>query len=237
MKKSISLGERLKLAAGFVREGAVLADVGTDHGYLPIYLLSSGKIKTAVCSDINSGPLGKAEENVRHSGLLGKVIFKLCSGAQGLSGLGVTDYTVCGMGGELIAEILEASPHLKDESLNFVLQPMTKPEALRSYLWSNGFEIIREGYCLDEGKYYLCINARYTGRVKKYTPFEAYFGEKLHLIGSADEALVGYVKAKMSALRSVIRGKTLGGVECDAERTLYKELCQKFDLPSDGEVL
>ena len=92
---------RLLSAAEYVRAGAVFADIGTDHGYLPVFLLKNGIIERAVLTDINEHPLESARESVRAEGLSDRVDFYLTDGALGLEGLGITDVAVCGMGGEL----------------------------------------------------------------------------------------------------------------------------------------
>ena len=167
------VGSRLLSAAGFVRQGAYFADVGTDHAYLPLFLLSGGIIERAVCSDINRGPLASAEMNAAEAGLSDKMTFHLSDGAADLVGLGLTDYAICGMGGELIANIIDRAPHLKSADINLILQPMTRHAELRRYLSENGFSILVESHSYEAGKYYVCINARYTGECKNITDFEA----------------------------------------------------------------
>ena len=94
-----AIDARLMSSANFVRAGAVLADIGTDHGYLPIVLLKEGRIERAVMSDINEGPLATARRNVEDEGLSDKCTLILSDGALALEGLGITDYSICGMGG------------------------------------------------------------------------------------------------------------------------------------------
>ena len=124
--KNSALNARLLSVAELTRQDAILADIGTDHAYLPLFLLDSGKIKFAYCCDINEGPLASARKNAEERARLGETDFILTNGATVLSGKGITDYAICGMGGELIADIIERAPHLKDVGLNLILQPMTK---------------------------------------------------------------------------------------------------------------
>ena len=100
-----TLSPRLLCVAKLVRQNAVLADVGTDHAYLPLFLLSVGKIDRAICSDINEGPLASARENASLDGLTEKITFLLTNGLCGVMAYSPTDIAICGMGGELIAEI------------------------------------------------------------------------------------------------------------------------------------
>ena len=227
---SICANKRLLCCASLVREGAVLADIGTDHGYLPIQLLSEGRITRAVLSDINRGPLERAEQNVRAAGLTSLVELKLCDGAESLAGLGITDYTVCGMGGELIASIIENAPHLKNEKINLILQPMSRPESLREYLYETGFSVDRELFVTDEGKHYVCILAHYTGERVEFSHADAYFGFERFYRDGATDAAGEYLKARLSALERMRRGKLCGGEDTALCDELISALRKRLNL-------
>ena len=204
------LNGRLCSAASFVRQGAVVADIGTDHAYLPIFLLKAGISPRAFAADINEGPLKKAEENICAAGLSDKIECRLLDGAAGLSGLGITDYAICGMGGELIADIIERAPHLKDKGIRLILQPMSRQEHLRSYLLSTGFSLIGEAYSSDSGKDYLCLLAEYSGERKELSLSDAYLPVKgVRLFGK--ESMLRYYKNKRASLLKAASGKELGG--------------------------
>ena len=216
------VGNRLLSAARFVRQGAYFADVGTDHAYLPLFLLSNGIIERAVCSDVNEGPLSSARKNADESGYSDKMIFILTDGATALSGLGVTDYAVCGMGGELIMDIIDRAKHLRDENINLILQPMTRHAELRRYLAENGFSVIDEAYSYEAGKYYVCLNARYTGERRTITDMEAEFG----LLGTRAELSPekqGYIDKKLRALKRARDGKIEGGESAQYESMILDE--------------
>ena len=213
------LGQRLGAVASLVSCGAILADIGTDHGYLPIYLIESGKIERAVLSDINRGPLEKARENVRLHGLSNEVELRLTDGARGLENMGITEYAICGMGGELIADIIAAAPHLSRKGIGLILQPMSRPEVLRGFLWDNGFSILSEAYSYDEGKYYVCMRAEYFGTCESYTPEEALFG-RAKFIPSGDNDAKGYIRVKLAALKKARDGRRAGGLSTDSEDEL-----------------
>ena len=224
----MQLAPRLNAAADYVRQGAVLADVGTDHAYLPIYLLLSSKIGFAHLSDINRGPLERARDNVIRNSLSDKVEYHLTSGASDLASLGITDYAVCGMGGELIRDIISLAPHLFDEKINLVLQPMTKPEILREFLFENGFKILSETFVLDEGKYYVVINARYSGERQSFTRADLYLGKMDSFCMS--EAAEGYLKQKAKTQDKVARGKEEGGLDSSTERELLLAINERLSL-------
>ena len=129
-----ALNARLLSAAEMVRQDAIFADVGTDHAYLPLFLLEEGRIKRAFCSDINKGPLDSARRTAAERGLEDKITFVLADGATALRDKNITDYAICGMGGELIAKIIEDSPHLYDTDVHLIIQPMSRQAILRKFL-------------------------------------------------------------------------------------------------------
>ena len=211
-----SLDKRLLSCAEYVRAGAVFADIGTDHGYLPIFLLKSGRIVRAYLSDINEGPLAASKRNVESEGLIDRCEFLLTDGARALAGKGITDYAICGMGGELIARIIEDAPHLKDEAVRLILQPMTKQEHLREYLISSGFSILDERYSYDSGKYYLAVLTEYSGVSGLLTSEELELGPELPHDGDRAEYL-GFLLGKRRAAEKAYSGKLDGGHSADTE--------------------
>ena len=206
-----ALTPRLSCAAELVRQDAVLADIGTDHAYLPLFLLKERRIRFAYLTDINEGPLRSAEENARESGFRDLTETRLTDGAGELSGLGITDYTVCGMGGELIADIISKAGHLRDGKIRLILQPMTRQEHLRHYLYSEGFSIERELYSTEGDKCYVCMLASYVGEPKALTPLESYIGAENTEIVNRD-LQNDYLKKKLAALRRMIDGKRKSGI-------------------------
>ena len=213
---SSSLDKRLLSCADYVRVGAVLADIGTDHGYLPLFLLREGRIQRAYLCDVNEGPLSSAKRNAAADGFLDKCEFILTDGAAALSGKGVTDYTVCGMGGELIARIIEDAPHLKAQGTRLVLQPMTKQENLRRYLASAGFDVLDERFSFDSGKYYVTLLAEYTGECREISDSEAELGIGVPHSIDRDEYL-GFLEGKRRAAEKALLGKRSGGYDASEE--------------------
>ena len=112
---NITLDERLFTCAEFVRENSVLADVGTDHAYLPAFLLKQGKIRFALCCDINEKPLESAKATVKEYGVANRVKLYLCDGLSGVEKDEFSDLVIAGMGGEMIIKILTDCPYIKDE--------------------------------------------------------------------------------------------------------------------------
>ena len=214
--RRLALDARLASLAELVRQGAVFADIGTDHALLPLFLLSTGKISRAFCTDINEGPLEKAKENAREFGLFDRVTFIRTDGAAALGNLGLTEVAVCGMGGELIADIIAAAPFLKNPNINLILQPMTRPRALREYLAKNGFEIVREVYSESGGKCYVGMLSRYTGVTVQLDLLRAELGDFAAEYHSS-AVVKKYVDARLRALSLSAEGKMRGGEECPEE--------------------
>ncbi len=168
MQKEIRLGARLKAAADFVKSGLPTADIGTDHAYLPVYLVLSGVLDSAFASDINEGPLENARQTAEKYNLQDKITLRLSDGLQSYEGGEIKQIIICGMGGELIAKILNDWEHTQSEGMRLILQPMSKPEALRQYLAENGFKIMQEKGAFDDGRYYTVICAEWTGEKIEY---------------------------------------------------------------------
>jgi tRNA (adenine22-N1)-methyltransferase len=210
---------RLDSAARFVRQGAVFADIGTDHAYLPLFLLKEGRITHAFCTDVNEGPLKIAERNACAEGLSGSITFRLADGAEGLMDEGITDYAICGMGGELIASIIEAAGHLKSYGIRLIRQPMTKQAHLRRYLLSSGFSILAESYSYAEGKYYVTIISEYTGDEIEPDLIDAELG-RTELQEGDRVAYIGYLEGKRRAFVKTLEGKRCAGLPIDSEREL-----------------
>ena len=168
---------RLAAVASFVREGAYLADIGTDHAYLPIFLAERGRISYAVASDIRPGPLSRAEENIRMAGLSERIQTIQTDGLSGLERYPLTDIVIAGMGGELILSILLAVPWVKQPGRRLILQPMTKAELLRRGLCREGFRILEESAVPDGSRCYAVLLAEYDGVVRDCSPLYAAVGE------------------------------------------------------------
>lgn len=167
------LDNRLSACASYVSGAGSAVDIGTDHGYLPCYLISEGICESAIAADINEGPLSSARENIKKAGLEGRITTVLSNGLDKVPPEGVSDVIIAGMGGELIAQILQKAGDFY--GANFILQPMTKIEYLRSWLWDNGFDILSETACRD-GFYYTVMQVKHTGKNRSYTELDTYIG-------------------------------------------------------------
>ena len=192
----IKLDDRLSAVASLVRNGKRVADIGTDHGYLVAYLVENGICPRGIAADLRKGPLENARQTVIQQGLSGKIELILSDGLENIPSDACDDIVIAGMGGNLIAEILEKAPWVKDEKINIVAQPMTHGEVLRQWYIDNGFTITSEKTATDGKRYYCIICANYTGTKKEYTSSYIYTGE----IKSESETDIKYLEKILTAL-------------------------------------
>ena len=171
-----SLSPRLETVAALVTRGAVLADVGTDHAYLPVWLAQNGIIKKAVATDIAKGPLERTVRNITEHNVSHLVATALTPGLEGIEQYKPTEICICGMGAETIMEILDASDYVRESGCRLILQPMTKAELLRRRLSQNGFHITAERLCCDREKLYQVMVCTYNGEKREISDLEAYGG-------------------------------------------------------------
>lgn len=162
--KLFSLDKRLLTCAGLVRNSARLADIGTDHAYLPVWLLKTGGISFAIASDIGEKPLETGRLTALKYGA-DNIEFRLAAGLEAItSDDNITDIVIAGMGGEVIADIIAQSELLNNPDINLILQPMTRSDELIGFLYRNGFEITTQKALTSKGKSYTVIGARYSGK-------------------------------------------------------------------------
>lgn len=155
----IHLTKRLQAAAGLVPKGARIADIGTDHAYLPVALCASGWCPSAIAADIAEGPLSAARSHVQGAGLASCIE---CRQSDGLLRIrpGEADGAVfCGMGGPLIEHLLEQSPDVVRSFSFLILQPQSQASRLRQYLYSHGWHITAERLIQEDGRLYEMMKA------------------------------------------------------------------------------
>ncbi|WP_213952188.1 tRNA (adenine(22)-N(1))-methyltransferase [Streptococcus oralis] len=149
------ISKRLELVASFVPQGAVLLDVGSDHAYLPIDLVERGQIEGAIAGEVVEGPYQSAVKNVEANGLKEKIQVRL---ANGLASFEESDQvsviTIAGMGGRLIATILEEGLDKLANVERLILQPNNREDDLRIWLQDHGFQIVAESILEEAGKFY-----------------------------------------------------------------------------------
>ncbi len=218
------IDRRLLAAASFVRRGAVFADIGTDHAYLPVFLVASGIVEHAVAADINRGPLERADENIAASGFTDKIETRLTNGLLGLDGLYLTDIAICGMGGELIARIIDDAPWVRDSKIRLILQPMTKAEVLREYLSRKGFCIVDEALA-ESDRVYQIICAEFCDKNDIYSDLELLLGR--HNLKRGGELLTALAETLKRTLNTRIAGKRVSGQDTSYEESILEELKER----------
>ena len=217
--RELRLQPRLQCIADCVPRGARLADVGTDHGYLPAALLQRGRIASAVASDINAAPLEHARATAAECGVTERMDFRLCAGLDDIAPGEADTVVVAGMGGETIITILQAAAW-DWLGKTLLLQPMTKAELLRRWLTENGFCIASERLVRDKGTIYAVIEAK-AGESAPLTGAEAWCGVGLRtdpLYGAYARDRVGKLERAVDGLRQAkeLDSELIASLEADA---------------------
>lgn len=228
------MDKRLLTCAALCK-GRRIADIGTDHGYLPCYMAAEGLCDTALACDAAPLPLESAKAHIAENGLEDKVTAILSDGLEKVPPEGLTDIVIAGMGGELIAEILGKCGWLRSAqpNINLVLQPMTKWDFLRRWLYENGFLVERELPCVSGRFVYSVMQVYFTGEQPDY-PCDLrylYCGR----VSAEDEDGGEYLLRQAKRLEAAARGRDASGDgKAAAEmRSLAKELTEKVgDRPA-----
>ncbi len=217
----IPLSPRLLCCASFVTGDFVL-DIGTDHAYLPVYLVMSGKCREAIATDVRQGPLESAKNTVRHYRAAKSVSLILTDGFENVPPEGITDVVIAGMGGETIRDIIAADcAQWVRSGVNLILQPMTKAEVLRKWLAENGFAVTRETVVKDT-KVYCVMQVRYTGEIRTISEAESYCGR----LNPAELLTRIYIADVQKRLHTRASGLTESGQteEAEAVKQLIAEI-------------
>ena len=212
------LSNRLKAVAEFVRRGARVADIGSDHAKLPIYLVGEGFAEYALASDVNEGPAERSRKAVLRSGLEDRISVSVSYGLDGIETFAPTDIVIAGMGGELISEIIDRSDYPENHNVLLILQPMTKAAHLREYLYSDGFDIVDEDFVLD-GKLYQIIAARYSGVFRTVPEEYLLIGERN--LEKKTDLLKMHIDGILAAIEKRVNGLAVSGKDFSEEKELY----------------
>ena len=199
----VPISNRLLLCAAMVPPGSRVADVGTDHGYLAVYLLQNGICPFVTAADLREQPLQKARENAARFGVSGRMQFLLSDGLQDIPRDAADTIVMAGMGGDLIVRILQAAPWVCDARYTLILQPQSAGQALRQYLSEHGFAIDREALAQDGHFLYTVLRAR-KGAMPPLTPGQQYATPQLLQEGGA--LLPKYLARLESALTGTVQG-------------------------------
>ncbi len=218
------LDGRLSAAAAFVRNGAVLADIGTDHAYLPIFLYRTGTIARAVAADIAEAPIQKAREHIAACGCTHAIAAVQTNGLHGIAPYEPTDIAICGMGGMLIAEIIGNAPFVQDPNIRLILQPMTMQPYLRTWLTSHSFSIDAETIAAANGKLYPILCCHYANTITALTPAQALLGPFCIAHNKELPLFSAYLASHIAALEKIIAGKASAGLDVHEEIELLSQM-------------
>ena len=201
----MELSKRLKRIAEHVDKCESVADIGTDHGYIPIYLVKEGICKKAIASDINKGPIEKAKVNVAFEGVSNKVKCLLGPGLNPLKVGEVNGVILAGMGGNLTRDILLADMDKVKKYDFIILQPAQNPEVLREFLYKNDYEIIDEDLIKDEGRFYELFKVKYNENSEKLVFEDGLYYEVSPLLREKNHSLFKeFIEGKINRCETIL---------------------------------
>lgn len=201
------LGVRLRLCADMVRPATKLADIGTDHAYLPIWLAKQGLIASGIAADINLGPIRSAQKNIERYHVQDIVSARLSDGLNAIFPFEADDIVLAGMGGELIIQIITAAPWLKDEHKRLILQPMTSVQQLREFLADQKFAVGREQAVIEDGRVYTVLMVQYRPSGIEIDELYPYIGK----LNNQTEENRAYMRLRVTNLEKKSYGLSLTG--------------------------
>lgn len=212
----MQLSQRLSSVASMVTAGNCLADVGTDHGYVPIYLYERKIIPHAIAMDVNKGPLERAALHIAESGMKEAIETRLSDGLTALKPGEADSVVIAGMGGPLIIRILSAHPEVTESLKELILQPQSEISEVRIWLYEQGYEIIEEHMVYEDGKYYPMFKAVKNSEARKLSFLEYKFGN-LEVLAEKD-VLKEFVLRELSNKRSILQKLSEEATEKSRER-------------------
>lgn len=203
----LKLTNRLQLVADCVSPCVCMADIGTDHAYLPAWCLLNGKAHFAIAADINPNPLGNARKTLAEYSLVEQIELRLSDGLQSIAPDEAQEIVVAGMGGNQIADMINDTPWLQDESKHLILQPMTHFEDVRRALCENGFKIEDERTTAEGERLYLVISARFCEERREYPLWYAFAGELPHGKAETDMLFLDKIVARLKKRADALQEK------------------------------
>ena len=199
----MKLTPRLQAIADKVTPGHVVADIGTDHGYIPIYLIKNNISFKVIAADINEGPLRNAQKQISMAGLQDRIITRLGNGLKILKPDEVDTVIMAGMGGLLIKDLLVNSLSIVESVKQFILQPMVAQAELRYWLSHHGFTIVDEILAKEGNKYYEIMVVE---RGKTAIEDEIYYIVGKKLLENRDPLLMEYIENQIRKHKNILRG-------------------------------
>lgn len=196
----MELSYRMQQIANCVKPGERLADVGTDHGFVPIYLVEKNIISNAIAMDIGKGPLQRAIEHVEQYGFESQIECRLSDGVEKIDPSEVDVIVIAGMGGDLISNILDAANPDFFQSTHWVLQPQSEYFKVRKKVHEKGCKIVKEFFFMDEGKYYDVMDC-VPGEEQYKASVEYIYGK--YLLEHQNDNLKEYLQKQLHKLEEI----------------------------------
>ncbi len=218
IQSKIPLSIRLKKIYDIMPECNCFADIGTDHAYLPVYMCAMGKCKTAIASDIVSGPLERANATILKFGMSDKISVRLGPGVSTLSSDEADVVSIAGMGGLIIAQILEQGRYVLKNATKIIVQPMTAVEDLREYLYKNNWNIEQEYLVKENDKLYNILSISSSDSNTAFEPGDIDIFIGRHLIEDKPDLYNEYLERKIFKLDKMIAGLKKSSSENSADK-------------------
>ncbi|MFR3727288.1 tRNA (adenine(22)-N(1))-methyltransferase [Lacrimispora sp.] len=218
----MKLSKRMETIAAFVPEGSRIADIGTDHGYIPIHLVQEGKANHAIAMDVRKGPLQRAQSHIREAGLIDAIEVRLSDGLLKLEKDEADCVVIAGMGGELMIHILEEGRRLWDHIPCWVLSPQSELHKMRRFLIEQAFFIEEETMIKEEGKYYVVMRAVRGSYIDRNEDREISYRYGKSLLESKNPVLTEYLEKEEEQIKGILNGLSAG--ESEAAKKRMKEL-------------
>lgn len=228
----MKLSRRLETIASFVPEGSRVADIGTDHGYIPIHLVQEGKAKHAIAMDVREGPLLRARAHIQKAGLQNYVEVRLSDGLLKLEQNEADCVVIAGMGGELMIHILEEGRDLWESISCWVLSPHSELDKVRRFLEEEAFFIWRETMIKEEGKYYSVMGVSRKPGAAAADGREISYRYGRGMLESKDPVLKEYLIKEEEQLEQIMSGLSVS--ETESARRRMEEL--KLELAYNKEA-
>lgn len=233
----MQISKRLEAVAGMVTSGCTVADIGTDHAYIPIYLVENGKSSRVIAMDVNKGPLMRAKEHIIRHRLCDFIDTRLSDGLDALEPYEVESIIIAGMGGPLTVRILENGKNKLGACRELILQPQSEIRSVRAWLEQSQYQIVQEEMILEDGKYYPVMRA---ARRTQSDPEEPYTDGELRygrfLLAAGHPVLKEFLMHELGLNRRILRsleGKTGGAAsarrtEVETEIRIIEDELKKY---------
>lgn len=224
----MDISKRLKCIENLIDSCEVVADIGTDHAYLPIDLIKQKICIRAIASDINRGPVQKARKNISQENMNKYIECRLGPGLSTIKCNEANVLIIAGMGGNLIRDIVETGIDVFKTAEYAVLQPVQNPEILRKYIYERGFSVINEELCFDENKYYEIIKVKYDNKPRKLDDID-YEISKI-LFNNKHKLLKKYICYKIEKYGKILSNINDPGELAQERRIKLQEKLEKLEV-------